>query len=401
MKTNIQIPIGTLSIGKTAKRLVNKALDENRLSYGPISARFENNFAKAHDSKFTIFTASGTCALQIALHTLKEIHGWKDGDEVLVPAVTFIATSNIVITNNLKPVFVEVDPKTYNINPAEIAKHITKKTRAIIPVHLFGLPADMDEILSIAKKHNLKIIEDSCETMGVKYKGRSVGSLGDIACFSTYVAHLVTTGVGGLATTNNPEYAVKMKSLMNHGRDSIYLSIDDDKGIEKKADTDAFKLISRRFSFVDVGYSFRVTEMEAALGIEQLQSLPVFLKKRNANAQYLIKHLAPLADRLMFPTIPEDRGHSFLGFPITIIDEKIKRDDLIMHLEKHGIETRYAMPLINQPIYRKLFGNLDKKYPHAAHINENGFYIGIHQGLTKIDLGHIVRVFNDFFTEKK
>lgn len=401
MKKVRNIPIGTLSIGTTAKKLINQTLDKNRLSYGPLTERFEKNFAKKHDSKHAIFTASGTCALQVALHTLKDIHEWKDGDEVLVPAVTFIATSNVVITNNLKPVFVEIDPKTYNINPKEIEKHITKKTRAIIPVHLFGLPTDMGEIMKIARRYNLKVIEDSCEAMGVNYKGKSVGSLGDIGCFSTYVAHLVTTGVGGLATTNNSEYAIKMKSLMNHGRDSIYLTIDDDKDIEKKSTDEAFKLISRRFSFVDVGYSFRVTEMEAALGIEQLQELSSFVKKRNKNARYLIKHLQDYTDRIMLPTILNDRGHSFLGFPITIIDSKIKRDDLIIHLEKNGIETRYAMPLINQPIYRKLFGNLDRKYPIAKHVNENGFYIGCHQGLTSEDLRYIIKIFDEFFTKTK
>jgi len=400
MKKFRNIPIGTLNIGAGAKKLINKALDQNRLSYGPLTKRFERNFAKQHDSKYAMFTASGTCALQVALHTLKHIHKWKDYDEVLVPSVTFIATSNIVITNNLKPVFVEVDPTTYNINPKEIEKHITKKTRAIIPVHLFGLPADMDEILAISKKYNLKVIEDSCEAMGVKYKDKSVGSIGDIGCFSTYVAHLVTTGIGGLSTTNNPEYAVKMKSLMNHGRDSIYLSIDDDKDIEKKTDKEAFQLISRRFSFVDVGYSFRVTEMEAALGIEQLQKLKSFIRKRNKNASYLIKHLQKYDSKIMLPTIPTDRGHSFLGFPITIIDSKIKRDLLVTHLEKRGIETRYAMPLTNQPIYRKLFGDLDKKYPIAKHINENAFYIGCHQGLTKDDMEYIIASFDSFFEKK-
>lgn len=399
MKTKRHIPIGTLAIGSTAKKLIEKTLDQNRLSYGPLTARFENSFAKQHDSKYALFTASGTCALQVALHALKDIHKWKDGDEVLVPSVTFVATSNIVLTNNLKPIFVDVDPKTYNINASEIEKHLTKKTRAIIPVHLFGLPADMDEIMTIARKHNLKVIEDSCEAMGVRYKGKSVGSIGDIGCFSTYVAHLVTTGVGGLSTTNNPDYAIKMKSLMNHGRDSIYLSIDDDDEVDRKSDREAFELISRRFSFVDVGYSFRVTEMEAALGIEQLQKLNSFVKKRNENAQYLIKHLKKYQGKLMLPTILKDRGHSFLGFPITIIDPSVKRDELIVHLEKHGIETRYAMPLTNQPIYRELFGNLDKKYPIAKHINENGFYIGCHQGLTKDDLKYICQVFESYFGE--
>jgi len=395
-KNRRNIPIGTLSIGPLAKKLIRKTLDENRLSYGPLSERFESDFAKVHDSKFSIFTVSGTSALQIALHTLKSIHNWADGDEVLVPSVTFIATSNVIITNGLRPVFVDVEPNTYNIDAKQIEKHITSKTRAIIPVHLFGLPADMDEINRIAKKHKLKVIEDSCETMGVNYRSRSVGSLGDIGCFSTYVAHVLTTGVGGLATTSNPKYAIKMKSLMNHGRDSIYLSIDDDDKVAESNKKEAFKLVSRRFSFVDVGYSYRLTEMEAALGIEQLTKLSSFVKKRVSNAKFLIKNLSKHSGSLRLPTILDDRGHSFLGFPITITDKKIKRADLIMHLEERGIETRYAMPLINQPIYRKLFGNLDAQYPVAKHINDNGFYIACHPGLSKEDLLYIIKAFDDF-----
>ena len=139
----------------------------------------------------------------MAVACLKELHGWHDGDEIIVPAVTFVATANVVVDHNLKPVFVDVDPVTYNIDPAKIEKRITKKTKAIMVVHLFGQPAEMDPILKIARKYKLKIIEDSAETMFVKYKGTPVGSFGDIACFSTYVAHLIVTGVGGVVATND------------------------------------------------------------------------------------------------------------------------------------------------------------------------------------------------------
>ena len=158
---------------------------------------------------------------------LKESENWKDGDEIICPALTFISTSNMILQNSLKPVFIDVDPFIYNIDYKRIEEKITKKTKAIMVVHLFGQPADMSEILMIAKKHKLKIIEDSCETMLVKYKGKSVGSFGDISCFSTYVAHLLVTGVGGLAVTNNPKYAEIMRSFANHGRDGIYISIDE------------------------------------------------------------------------------------------------------------------------------------------------------------------------------
>ena len=244
--------VGGFSVSPRARRYVTQALNANRLSYGPFHRRFEAAFAKEHDSRHAIFCNSGTSAQHLADQALKEKHGWKDGDEVLVPAVTFIATSNVVLHNRLKPVFVDVHPLTYNIDPEKIEARITKRTRAIMPVHLLGLPADMDEIRAISKKHGLRIVEDSAETMFAKYKGRKVGSLGDIGCFSTYVAHYIVTGVGGLATTSDPDLHIRLRSLMNHGRDSIYLSIDDDA---KAAGKRLHEIVAKRLQSASVGHS--------------------------------------------------------------------------------------------------------------------------------------------------
>jgi len=394
-----KIPIGTLNIGPYAKKLILKTLNNNRLSYGELSARFENQFAKLHNVKYAVYTVSGTSALQMALHALKKNHKWKDGDEVIVPAITFIATSNIVLQNNLRPVFVDVLADTYNIDPAKIEEKISKRTRAIIPVHMYGLPTDMDEILKIAKKYKLKIIEDACEAVGAKYKGKSVGSIGDFGCFSTYVVHIITTGVGGIVTTNNPEYALKVRSLMNHGRDSIYLTINDDDNLTGQTNRQAFRMINRRFSFIDAGYSYRLTEMEAALGIEQLKRINQIIRKRQLNANYLIEGLKDFSDLIQLPIIPEDRSHVFLGFPIVIKKEEISRDKLILFLEKNGIETRYMMPLLNQPIYKEIFGiNLESHYPVARYINNHGFYIGCFPELTKDDLDYIIYTFKKALT---
>lgn len=394
------IAIGTLEVGRFAKKLILETLNKKRLSYGPLSQKFENQFAKLHHCKYGVFTVSGTSALQIALHALKSIYNWQDNDEVLVPAVTFIAVSNIVIQNRMKPVFVDVNLQNYNIDPKQLERHITTRTRAIIVVHSFGLPADMDEILAIAKKYNLKVIEDGCEAVFAEYKGKKVGSMGDMGCFSTYVAHIITTGVGGLVITNKPEYAVKVKSLMNHGRDSIYLNIDDDDRVDKIKSRSVFKIIDRRFNFVDVGYSYRLTEMEAALGLEQLRLIKQIIKKRQENAAYLTMKLKLITDKLQYPQIPEYKSHTFLGYPLVITDSKVSRDDLILHLENHGIETRYLMPLINQPINKKLFGNLEPKYPVARYLNQYGFYIGCHQSLNQRDLDYIIQVFRKFFKRK-
>lgn len=208
-----QIGVGGLRLGPLEKRYLRQVISSNRLSYGPFHQRFERLFAREHGCRFAAFCNSGTGALHVALAALKEHHGWSDGDEVIVPSVTFVATANIVLHNRMVPVFVDVDRATYTMDPKLLEDKITSKTRAVIPVHLMGLPCDMEPILQLCHRYGLRAIEDSCETVFASYRGRKVGSMGDIGCFSTYVAHYIVTGVGGLATTNNPELAVRLRSL--------------------------------------------------------------------------------------------------------------------------------------------------------------------------------------------
>ncbi len=392
-----QIGVGCADISDKEKEYVNIALNNNRLSYGEFTYKFEKRFAKLHDCKYAMMCNSGTSALRVAIAALKETDEWKEDDEVLVPSITFISTSNVLIQQNLKPVFVDVDPRYYNIDPTKIEEKITEKTKAIMPVHLFGMPCDMEPIMKIAKKHQLRVVEDSCETMLAKYKGKSVGSFGDIGCFSTYVAHLIVTGVGGISTTNDNDLAIKMKSLMNHGRDSIYLHIDDDKTNDEEK---LSMIMERRFSFVRLGYSFRATELEGALGLGQLEIVDKIVQKRRENAAYLTEKLAHLDEHLQLPKIAPDRDHSFMMYPIVVKDPKIKRDELTLYLEKNGVETRYMLPLLNQPIYIKLFGNLESQYPIAKNINKNGFYIGCHQKLDKEDLDYVIQTFKEFFSKQ-
>lgn len=396
MKKRIEIGIGTVNINSKAKRNVMRVLESSRLSYGKFSRKFETKMAEIHCRKYAIFVNSGTSALHIALQVLKDKYNWSDNDEVLVPAITFVATANVVLHNRLKPVFVDVEEDFYCIDPKKIEEKITKKTKAIIPVHLFGQSCEMADILKIAKKYNLKIVEDSCEAMFVKYKNKPVGSTGDISCYSTYATHLVTTGVGGLAMTNDDDLAIRLKSYANHGRDGIYLSIDDDnvKGREK-----LFRIVEKRFSFVHLGHSFRLTELEAAIGIAQLENWKDIIKKRQLNAQYLTKNLAKWSRHIKLPQIRERNNHAFMLYPILILDPKISRKAFTEYLEISGIETRYLMPLLNQPLYIKLFGDLENKYPVAKNINKNGFIIGCHQDLDIKQLDHIVNVFGQYLSK--
>lgn len=389
------VTVGDFRTGPKEREYVNAVLDSNRLSHGPWSRRFEAMWAAAHDSRFAVFCNSGTSALQIAVAALKKKYGWQDGDEILVPSVTFVATANVVLYNNLVPVFVDVDPVTFNIDPGLVEAKITARTRGVIPVHLCGLPADMPALSAIASARGLKIVEDSCETAFARSGGRAVGSWGDIGCFSTYMAHYVVTGVGGLATTSDPELAVTLRSLMNHGRDSIYLSIDDDNGA---TDAQLKEIVARRFRFTDLGHSFRCTELEAALGVAQLERKHELVLGRRGVASAYHASLSGLSDVLQ---LPSGDGHVYMMYPIVCRDG-VDKVDLVNHLERGGVETRDLLPLLGQPVYEKVFGRrLLDEYPVAKHLDANAFYIGCHQYIDADDVSHVADLFHSFFDRKR
>lgn len=382
------IDVGGFHIDSYQKNLVNQVLKSERLSYGPMTQKFEAEWAKLHKVRYALYCNSGTSALQVALHALKDKYGWKDGDEVIVPATTFVATMNVVLHNNLKPVFVDVD-EYFNIDPSKIEAKITIKTKAIIPVHLLGQPAQMDKIRKLAKRYNLRIVEDSCETVASTYAGIPVGAWGDIGCFSTYASHLVVTGVGGLACTNNSDLATRIKGLYNHGRDGIYNSIDDNKkGVQ---------IMKSRFNFVHSGYSYRLTEMESALGLGHLKRLKKEIKIRQKNAQYLTKKLSGLT-QILLPKIHPKATHSFMLYPIIVMGRE--RNRLMKFLEENGIKTRYMMPLLNQPIVKKIFGDIRKDYPVSDWLLDHAFLIGMHPDLTKEDLDRVSSTFYKFYGRK-
>lgn len=390
-----KIGIGNITIDEAARRNVNNVLRRGRLTYGDFTRKFEGKMAKLHDRRWAIFCNSGTSALHVALAVCKDKYGWRDGDEVLVPAVTFVATSNVILHNRLTPVFVDVERDFFGIDVSKIEEKITKKTRAIMPVHLFGQSCEMDRIVELARSYKLKIIEDSCETMFVKYQGLPVGAMGDIACFSTYATHLITTGVGGFAMINDSDLAIRLKSYFNHGRDGIYLSIDDDDFVSQKK---LFKIVEKRFSFIHLGYSYRLTELEAAIGLAQLRKWRQIIARRQKNAAYLTKNLHRFSNYLSLPKIRPQTEHAFMLYPLVVASPTVNREKLIEYLEVNGIETRYLMPLINQPVYKKIFGNIEQNYPVAKYLNRNGFIIGCHQDLKQQDLDYIIGVFEKFFS---
>ena len=315
---------------------------------------------------------SGTSALQVGLAALKEKFSWKDGDEVLVPALTFVASLNVILQNNLTPVLVDVDPIYFDMLSAPPFAHPV----AAIPVSLFGQPTAWHGM------HNVKTLEDSCETMFVH---RSTEA--DVTCYSTYACHLINTGVGGFATTDDPDLAMLIRSYANHGRSGIYTGIDDALG--------QFEVMDARFTFDRLGFSYRATELEAAIGCAELDVYRSNLTARRANAHLLTEQLRDLPLQL-----PKERvagEHAYMMYPVVCESEHV-RDTLTTHLEANGIETRQMLPLTNQPYLQRLLGDdLEDRYPNAKRINHQRFYCASHQYLTEDDLAHIVETFHSFF----
>ncbi|MDI6691024.1 MAG: DegT/DnrJ/EryC1/StrS family aminotransferase, partial [Candidatus Bathyarchaeota archaeon] len=261
------IPINAPLIGNEEIETVTKVLKSGILTHalgaGPAVKKFEEAFAKYAEAKNAIAVNSGTAALHLAMAGA----GIKAGDEVILPSFTFTATAEAIVMVGAKPIFVDIKPETFNISPQKIEKAITKKTKALVPVDLYGLPVNMKPIREIADKHALLIIEDAAQAAGATYKGKPPGAFADITCWSLYATKNITTGEGGVVTTNNEEIAEKIRIMRSHGEKEKYKS-------------------------VMLGYNYRMPEIEAAIGLVQLQKLPKFLAKRRQNAKKLTEKLA-------------------------------------------------------------------------------------------------------------
>lgn len=392
------VGVGTFQSTTKMYRLIMDVLRSGQISYGKYSQMLEKQFGQAHGCQYAILSNSGTSALQVALQALKEIHRWNDGAQVIVPATTFVATANIVRHCRLRPVFVDVDPDTYNMDIEKADTVMGKDTVAVIPVHLFGQAADVTRLKQVIaeKKLDIKIIEDSCETMFATHHHNAVGSLGDIGCFSTYVAHLLVTGVGGISLTNNPEYAGKMRSLVNHGLMLEFLNPDENFAPQP--------MIGRRFKFDTYGHSYRITELEAALGVAQIDEVPGMIRTRARNARHITARLDMsnlyYGAGLHLPTIADGNTHSWMMYPIVLEknDNGSLRDKepLMAYLNERGIETRDMLPVLNQPIYSWLSA---EDYPVSKWILASGFYIGCHQGMQPSDCDYVGDVFMSYFSE--
>jgi dTDP-4-amino-4,6-dideoxygalactose transaminase len=348
-------------MGEEEKQAVLEVLDSGMIAQGPRTKAFEEEFAKMCSVQFAIATSSGTTALHLALLA----HGIGEGDEVITSAFTFIASANSVLFTGAKPVFVDIDPKTFNMDPSKIEAAITKKTKAILPVHLYGLACDMEPIMKIAEKHGLIVIEDACQSHGAEYKGKKVGSFGT-GTFSLYPTKNMTSAEGGMITTNDTNIDEKCRVLRQHG-------------------------MRVRYYHDELGYNFRMTDIHAAIGLAQLKKLEKFNIQRQSNAQFLSANLKGVQT----PFIPEGQTHVFHQYTIRVPNGK--RDALRTYLNENGIgsEVYYPVPIHKQNFYVKQLGYQDILTETEQAATEV-LSLPVHPALSASELETIVSGVNDF-----
>ena len=370
----MRIMFGDLRIGDIAKQYIQRALNENWVSEGANVKEFEGKFASRFGYKHAIATSSGTDADIVSCASLYEF-GAERGDEVIVPALTFVASANSILAAGFTPKFVDIEVETLNIDPNKIEEAITNKTRAIMAVHLMGKPCEMDSIMEIAKAHNLKSIEDACEAHGATYKGRVVGSIGDMGTFSFYAAHVVVAGEGGMVVTNNDEIANVVRSVKSHGRPfgSIY------------------------FDFQRIGFNSRMNELTAAVGLEGIENFDETFNKRKNNL-YKLLELTQLSEYLYFLKEESYEKVSPHAFPIVLRDKKYNCDKLYSYLESKGIQCKTLFGSL--PTQHQAFKFLNYEYgqfPASEYVGENGLHFGIHQYLNDDDILFVSDTLKDYF----
>jgi perosamine synthetase len=346
--------------GGNEKKYVNECLDEGWVSSnGKFIPRFEEEFARFCGAKHAIACCNGTVALHLALLAL----GIGPGDEVIVPTVTFVATANAVHYCGATPVFAESEPHTWNIDPEDVARKITPRTKAIIAVHLYGHPADMDPLAALARQHGLALVEDAAEAHGAEYHGRRAGSLGDVATFSFYGNKNLTTGEGGMCLTDNPELAEKMRLLKGQGMDP-----------------------KRRYWFPIVGYNYRMTNIAAAIGLGQLERADWHLGRRRQVFAWYREMLAGHADLHCQPEA--ERARHACWMMTVLIDERFDRDVIAAALLGQGIETRPVFPPMHLlPPYQHLApaGSL----PVGEDLSRRGLNLPTGAGLERADVERV------------
>jgi len=354
-------------MGEAEKKAVMAVLDSGMIAQGPAVKRFEEAFAKYIGVKHAVATNSGTSALHVALLA----SGIGPGDEVIVPAFTFIATSNAVLFTGARPVFADIDADSFNISVESVKEKITPKTRAVIPVHLYGQPCDMKELVGLCESRGIRLIEDACQAHGAEYNGRKAGSFGT-GVFSFYPTKNMTASEGGMITTNDDGVAARARTIRNHGQ-------------------------SERYRHDVLGFNHRMTDVSAAIGMAQLEGLEGMNSRRISNASFFSKELAGL-EGIKTPSTKEGRKHVFHQYTIRVLSGK--RDRLKQFLEEKGIGSCVYYPITNnrQKLYTDLgYGN--ESLPASEQACKEVLSIPVHPQLGKQELEAIVSAIKEFCKE--
>lgn len=362
----LRYPLARPFLDSKEEQNVLRVLRSGILSIGPYVETFEKKFAEALGVKYACAVSSGTAGLHLALIAA----GITEGDEVITSPFSFIASSNSILYVGAKPVFVDIDPVTYNIDPAKIEAAITKRTRAIMPIHIFGQCADMTAIMKIAKKHKLVVIEDACESLKATHYKTESGTFGQSGVFAFYANKQMTTGEGGMVVTNEKRVYEQVKSLRNQGRAPNMQWLDHDQ----------------------LGYNYRMDEMSAAVGVAQLQKLKMSVRERQRIASWYEKYITPHASLVRTPVVRTDNTHTYFVYVVQLMKPKVNRDRIIEKLATKGVGSKPYLPSIHLfSFYKKILGTKRGDFPISESVSDRTLALPIYVGLTERDVQHIVQ----------
>jgi CDP-6-deoxy-D-xylo-4-hexulose-3-dehydrase len=384
--------------------LIRSSLDM-WLTSGDFTDEFEKKLKSFTGHRHALFVNSGSSANLLALTALKILHNIDEGAEIITSAVNFPTTLNPILQNNLTPVLVDAERGTFNIDADLIESQITKKTKGIVLAHTLGNPYDLDKITTIADKYDLFLMEDMCDAFGSTFKGQNVGTFGDVATLSFYPAHHITTGEGGAVLTNNTKLKKIIESLRDWGRD-CYCPPGKDNTCKKRFDWQLGNLppgYDHKYIYSHIGYNLKATDMQAAIGISQLNKLEKFIKARRENFSYLYNEFKNFKE-FDLPVWHEEANPSWFGFPLMLNNNaKFIREDLLRFYQEKKIGTRlvFAGNITKQPAYISSNISANNEFPISDQIMNNAFWLGVYPGLNSEMLDFIVKETKSFLDINK
>ncbi|MBI5166982.1 MAG: DegT/DnrJ/EryC1/StrS family aminotransferase, partial [candidate division NC10 bacterium] len=370
------LPFSRPTIEEEEIQEVIDCLRSGWITTGPRVLNFEEEFKKYVGSGHAVALSSGTAGLHLAYMAA----GIGPGDEVITTPFTFAATVNMIVLNGARPVFVDIERESFNIDVTRVKEKITHRTKAVVPVHFAGQPCDMDEILAIARRHNLLVIEDAAHALGTRYKGRMVGGIGDIAVFSFHPTKNITTGEGGMVSTDNAEYAEKVRLLRFHG-------------ISKEAWSRYRAEGSPQYEIQFPGFKYNMMDIQAAIGLHQLRKLDRFLEIRSRYALMYNQALAGIPEIITPGKVPYEANHAWHLYTILIDIDRLRRsrDEFIARLKEENIGAGIHFPAIHlQPYYRKAFGFKRGDYTNAEYVSDRILSLPLFPGMTEGDVEDVV-----------